>query len=183
MRCWLPSPPRLLKGHPDWNSGVDFLEFRALAAGDRKPEHLVTHPNRERQRDGAGPGLGDVWKAHGIRQLPRFGRYQPQRASLQHFGVKAEPLTTSLNIRSTPEVPARGTSGERIGRTFPRRPRRAETPPPAFLIGQEHLGAERQGAGQGKPVHVASDGPSRGPVQCFREEVPPCPRLLRCACA
>ena len=93
-----------------------------------------------------------MWKAHGIRQLPRFGRHQPQGASLQHFGVKAEPLTTSLSMRSTPEVPARSTSGERIGRTFPRRPRRAETPPPAFLIGQERAGgAARGGARQAGP--------------------------------
>lgn len=45
------------------------------------------------------------------------------------------------------------------------------------------MGEERQGAEQGKPVHAASDWLSRGPVQCFREGVLPCLRLLRCACA
>ena len=126
-----------------------------------------------------GPGLGDVWKAHGIRQLPRFSRHQPQRASLQHFGVKAEPLTTSLNIRSTPEVPAWGTSGERIARSFPRRPHRAETPPPAFLIGQEHVVAERQGAEQGKPVHAPLTGPVEGLFSASGKKS----RRVRASCA
>ena len=60
---------------------------------------ILTGKGRQKGQRPKGPGPGEVWKADGTRQLPRFGGHQPLSFSLYHFGVKSQ---SHLLQRRTP---------------------------------------------------------------------------------